>query len=606
MMVTIITALIRSSMMSNITIMMMLLVLVMTHHAVESCQGHMECPIDQFCSINQFCENCEYCVDNDPSGPYGQYGNSYTQTYTVLPLDEVCPQQCRCSSHKECSDLQRDSSYPGGEGTFCASYSVTVDWDGNGFNETRSRSSCHSCQFLHDYNFASSAPPGDGAADDDEQQSSSCSSISPCLCASSSDCPHGSYCASDIRLYERYISTASEWGAPVLNFDDDEATALCYGYCVSCFLGCVDDLILNLVPEGTTSEGDDVPPPQDCYGVCPFYDMQCNNTHEDCNFSSDDGYIDTETNWCSVNHRCNSCSIGCAADETWGVQSYNDVFESVDGACPSGCCGWGLSREPLWIPDSVGIIAPCGATPETEILPIYKTYKVDDKLTIEIMLKGDPCPIVEREYLEWAPADEVNSSTVSLSNATMVIRKAVEVHCTELQYLRCSDYPLWVAVLSRPNNSSNYSFIYEPTALNNGSLGYYCTGTTSSTPLNYTKLARTVALYMMVGGLIGLVLIRMGALKRRTNLRSGQASDETIPAAIPVSVFDFIAPPPPKEVKDPLEEPATSDVGSAAKEMPPTGLEGGPSLSSVPEGPLPSASSKVSPCLIEVDSDDEV
>jgi hypothetical protein len=615
--VTIIMTRIRSFMMKKIATIM-LPVMATTHHGVvAACVGHGDCPIDHFCSTSGDCEDCFLCMDYDEWAPLNEDPNILL--VAVPPIDNgQCPLKCRCSSHEECSEILSEfegSSFPGG--AFCAFYHHIL-------GESHDWSACHTCQLLQDFGVFQPADNSDGSSDDG--RSSSCPPNTPCLCATSSDCPQDSYCASDLGLYEEYQGPRM---APIQTYDgvDEADPPPCRGFCVSCVLGCVDDLILNEV--GTSLDGAGGTRPQACYDVCPYH-TQCNYTHADCQQDLDDdsvsiptstvfndssSRIENETYWCSANHQCKVCSLGCTnALPGWKV---HDRFGSVDGACPTGCCGWGVTREPYWITNDTGVIAPCGATPETEIIPMYVT-KTSNALTVEYFLAhgGEGCSTMEWEYLEWAAVDEDDESFVSSANEKTVIHKAVSVDCSQLQYLPCSEYPIWVAILMKLNSSSDYSFIYEPAFLNNGDDGYHCSGdswptpppTATSTQPSYAILSPEKCIGIFVAGVIGIILIRMGVLDKGSNQRQDQhlngIGSDTIPAAIPVTSFDFIAPPPPKE------EPRHNDpVAVARLERPPNGPEEGQILppSNVPEGPpQPPLSSKLSSRSIQVDGYEEV
>jgi hypothetical protein len=523
------------------------IVILTTHyHGVKAqeCTGHSDCTVDSFCTEYGSCDDCVYCTafrDEADDGLYAPY------TIDRGP----CPDRCQCTSHRQCSDIQ-DANV---KGAFCSSQSLVHDYDYDGVNQTASRTVCRSCKFLSEFGIFK---PNNESTTDDVDDGSLLSSFStniPCLCSTSADCPEGNHCVSDIEIFHQYaLGGYDEWEWGLL-YDNDTVvgtTSPRQGYCVSCDLGCIDNLILhNLVVEvnGTNATGTTRKLPT-CYDVCPFQ-LQCNNTHDDClNWYSpyiyDDDMLPLDssgqpirsTSWCSENHVCNLCSVRCAShSKGWDyVLGSSTVFESVDGACPPGCCGFGLFIDPLWTPDYEGIIAPCGATSETEILALYVTQYTSYDIDVEYFVSvGQSCLTTDLEYLESVPASSTSSASPSpTGNSTTITRKATSIDCSYYYFSDCSMYPIAFAVLSRSSNaSSSYTFLVEPIVVYGSD---YC-----STEEGDSKSISSYIVYIVIGVVVVLV-IGIALVLKRDGFYDEQNMNHTTPTPSSNNTTTMITP----------------------------------------------------------------
>jgi hypothetical protein len=573
--------------------------------------------------------------------------------WPVSPFDNGdCPVQCNCSSSEECSDILPTATTTSAsvDGAFCTTHPISA-------HDSTSNSMCLSCQILQDYGIFTPDGVGsaenvsmnddDGGGADPNSRSELCPPNTPCLCATSSDCPTNHYCATELSGFEDVHSSLM---MPIHTHTSDA----CWGFCVSCTLGCRDNQVLNTVADETNSIL-----PHFCYDVCPYH-LQCNTTHEECEQYktinlNDTGAVNiSETYWCSENHMCNVCSLGCAMGTTDSED--NSFVPSIDGGCPSGCCGWGVSREPYWNPSTRSIVAPCGATSETPILPMFVPYASSySSLPAEIFVAiGQMCSGVEMEYQESGTVSSASLSPLTeeededqptIGNATStrsIARKALEVDCIDYQSYFCDAFPISFAIITRPNtSSSNYSFIVEPIMINDGDYGYYCTPVPTSwqtkTTTSFSFFSRQGAIMMFIGGIMGIVLLRMGVCKptrpptdgqNHQNDNPGDNGNRTAAVAIPASIFDSMFPPPPlphsQQVStNTIEGSSVSPPSGASFSIPKvekssasgTDIHYGvvhlpTSLPHLPEqAPAPQSTveiSSISDPIIEIDSDEEV
>lgn len=454
----------------------------------SECFDHADCGSNKFCGPFQ---KCIYCAE-------------------FHPWVSSCPEKCICSTHQECAafeGLPYQSMYNGTElipstrGMFCAPYDASDD------DEFGAVSVCTSCQVLNDIGLF--VPEQDNAA-------GYCSDI-PCLCATSSDCPDDHYCASDISAYapDGYeFFKGDHW--------PDGNMGPCHGYCVSCTRGCLDDAI---VYQGNSTTGTDNTPPPTCRDVCDPKYVEC-DTHAECHNGG----------WCSANHQCNSCSPECADSLVAKKWDREQVFPSIDGACPLGCCGWGMNPDDWDVmrpfPDDV---APCNATNETEFYAaVLRNYDPDSTpLTVNYTLTyGVPCVVKEADY--WQSA-----------------RKAALFDCAQVEHdLYCTEYPVRWVFMIKANSSENYTFMFEEINLTvRGDSKCKLANNPSSSSQNSLGAALAIGIVLFFGCLSILTCAEFFRGNGRSASHGVTASAQSDrgnvpsspPAAVPASLFEFAA-----------------------------------------------------------------
>lgn len=583
---------------------------------VGSCQSHSECGIQQFCATHPdtndgwYCEPCDNCL---PGG-------------WIPPFDGACPENCRCTSHQQCGALvgRPDIVIDGAalalsvKGLFCAPAQVADSYfasDGpyvvSDLEGAFGPEWCHSCALLADVGIF--APADDDWIGIDDQspasgpsenhQPSSCPDI-PCLCAESSDCPDDHFCASDATLYAPYNSIPGPF--------PDGSMGPCRGYCVKCSLGCVDELIVypvnGTVSGNSTGDDDGDARPVTCQDVCNPEYVQC-ETHAECQDfdGSLDGDDELETRWCSINHQCNACSIGCAENVSLSVNDF--AFPSMDGTCPSGCCGWGLTRGQLWHKVMNGVIAPCGATYETEIYAsVVVAYRYSYSPRVDdFLISPYACSMNESQYWEHSPSPSPSpsgnatlpSSATAGEQGPRLERKAAHVDCfTTVYNIPCDDYSrrvLYVGILMRTNSTDDYRFIVEPVFVDRNSVG--CGTAEGSNGTSSTGMGSTVTILVITFGILGglaLLIFCASCNLRDSSTGAGSAASrayptpsilpwlpQQLPMANPVSISDLAAgaPPPPKA--NPTTESSFGGTTAAAGPTAPMGPSPGPSSDTV-------------------------